>query len=184
MMAGLPLAILFALAWIPLYIYRAESIPEALVYYAGAERRWVMLAPAIVAAHVTLGCILVSLSDPPPWRAACGAALCAAGGAFWFRARAQIGPLRVTRLPDEAPPTLCRDGAFGLVRNPLSFGYLVVAVAPVLVAARPVLLFTFAASFAALAIRAAQEERRLHAQLGATYGVYCSEVKRLIPFVW
>jgi protein-S-isoprenylcysteine O-methyltransferase Ste14 len=144
----------------------------------------VTLTPAIVGAHATLGCILVSLSDPPPWRAACGAALFGAGVAFWFRARVQIGPLRVTRLPVEAPATLRRDGPFGLVRNPLFFGYLVVAVAPVLVAAQPILLLTFAACFAALAIRAEQEERRLHAQLGAAYGVYCRNVKRLIPFVW
>jgi protein-S-isoprenylcysteine O-methyltransferase Ste14 len=183
-MVGLALAILFALGWIPLYVFRAESRQEALVHYAGAERRWVKLAPAIVGAHATLGCILVSLSDPPLWRAFCGMALLIAGIAFWFRARAQIGPLRVTRLPDEAPPMLRRDGAFGLVRNPLFFGYLIVSTAPVLVAARPILVATFAASLVALAIRAEQEERRLHAQLGATYAAYCQNVRRLIPFVW
>ena len=33
-------------------------------------------------------------------------------------------------------------------------------------------------------IRAEQEERRLHAQLGPAYADYCRTVKRLIPFVW
>ena len=183
-MLGLALAVGFAAAWIPLYVYRAESVRDALAYYTANERRWVRVTPVIIAAHATLGCVLVSISDPSLWRAAGGVALCLSGIAFWFRARVQIGPLRLTRLPVDAPMTLHRDGAFGLVRNPLFFGYLVVAVAPVLVAARPVLLVTFAASFAALAIRAGQEERRLYAQLGATYGVYCNEVKRLIPFVW
>lgn len=184
MMVGLALAVLFALCWVPLYVFRAESRQEALAYYAGAERRWVQLTPAIMGAHATVGCILVSLSDPPPWRAAGGAALCAAGVAFWFRARAQIGPLRVTRLPDMPPPTLRSDGAFGLVRNPLFLGYLMVALAPVLVAAQPILLLTFAACFTALAVRAEQEERRLHAQLGPAYGAYCRKVRRLIPFLW
>lgn len=183
-MMGPALSVVFALGWIPLYIYRAESIPQALAYYAGAERRWVKLTPVVVSAHATLGCILVSVSDPPPWRAAWGAAVFVAGVAFWFRARTQIGPLRVRRLPDEPPVILRRDGAFGLVRNPLFFGYLVVAAAPLLVAARPILLLTFAACFVALAIRAGQEERRLCAQLGAQYVAYCRAVKRLIPFVW
>lgn len=183
-MLGPVLAVVFGLGWIPLYIFRAESIPQALAQYAGAERRWVMLTPAVVGVHATLACMLVSFSHPPPWRAACGMAVFVAGVAFWFRARAQIGPLRVTRLPDQAPTALRRDGAFGLVRNPLFFGYLVVAAAPLLVAARPILLLTFAACFVALAVRAEQEERRLHAQLGPLYDDYCRVVKRLIPFVW
>jgi protein-S-isoprenylcysteine O-methyltransferase Ste14 len=183
-MLGLVLAAAFTLGWIPLYVYRAESMQEALPHYSASERRWVRLSPAIVAAHMTLGCILVSVAEPPPWRAAAGAALFAAGVAFWFWARHQIGPLRVTRLPDEPPRQFRRDGAFGIVRNPLFLGYLAAAAAPAIVAARPILLLTFAACFAALAIRAGQEERRLHRQLGPPYAAYCREVKRLIPFVW
>lgn len=184
MMLGPLLAVAFALGWIPLYVYRAEAMRESLPYYSAAERRWVVLTPTLIAAHVTLACILVSLADPPPWRTALGAALFAAGVAFWFWARTQIGPLRVTRLPDEPPQELRRAGAFGLVRNPLYFGYLVCAAAPAIVAARPILLLSGVACFAALAIRAAQEERRLHAQLGPAYAAYCRDVKRLIPFVW
>ena len=70
------------------------------------------------------------------------------------------------------------------MRNPLYFSYLVCAAGPAIVAARPILLVSLAACFAALAMRAAQEERRLHAQLGASYAAYCRDVKRLIPFVW
>jgi len=183
-MNGLFLAVLFALGWIPLYRYRAEAFSDALPYYSGSERRWVELSPAVIGVHVALGCILVSVAEPPRWRAVFGVLLLAAGVAFWFWARAQIGPLRVTRLPDQPPPRLRRDGPFGLVRNPLYFGYLVIAAAPVVVAAQPVLLATLAACFIALAVRAAQEERRLLAQLGPSYAVYCRSVKRLIPFVW
>jgi protein-S-isoprenylcysteine O-methyltransferase Ste14 len=184
MTGALVLASAFALGWVPLYLYRAEAMWEALAYYSATERRWVMLTPAILAAHVTAACILVSVSDPPIWRAGVGAAVFLVGIAFWFRARAQIGPLRVTRLPVDAPTTLRRDGAFAFVRNPLFFGYLLAAAGPALVAARPVLLLTFAACFLALTVRAEQEERRLRTQLGAAYVDYCGEVKRLIPFVW
>ena len=143
--------------------------------------RW---TPILVAVHVTLACILVSRSEPPLWRATAGAGLFVAGAAFWFWARLQIGPLRTTRLPDEPPIRFRRDGAFGIVRNPLYFGYLLAAAAPALVAARPVLLVTLAACCVALIVRAAQEERRLHAQLGSVYAEYGRSVKRLIPFVW
>jgi protein-S-isoprenylcysteine O-methyltransferase Ste14 len=183
-MLGLLLALLFALGWIPLYAWRAEAMQAALPHYAGAERRWVRLTPTVIGTHVTLACLTVSLSDPSRWRAALGAALFAAGVAFWFWGRRQIGPLRVTRLPDQPPLALRRDGAFGLVRNPLYFGYLVAAAAPLVVVTRPYLVVTFAACFAALAVRAAQEEQRLHAQLGPAYADYCRAVKRLVPFVW
>jgi len=183
-MDGLILAFVFALGWVPFYIYRAEAVEKALPYYSSSERRWVALSPAVLAAHVALASVLVSIADPPRWRAVLGAALFASGVAFWFWGRAQIGPLRVTRLPDQPPPRLRHDGAFGLVRNPLYLGYLAAAAAPVIVAARPILLATFAACFVTLAVRAAQEERRLHDQLGPPYAEYCRTVKRLIPFVW
>jgi protein-S-isoprenylcysteine O-methyltransferase Ste14 len=179
------LSALFALGWLPLFVFRAESLNDALPHYSGSERRWVTLAPAIIATHATLAAIAVSMTAPLPWwRAAVGVMVFAAGIAFWFWGRHQIGPLGRTRLPDEPPPELRRDGAFGLVRNPLYFGYLIAAAAPVLVSAQPVFVATWIACFAALGIRATQEERRLHAQLGPVYADYCRRVKRLIPFVW
>lgn len=184
MNAGLLLAFGFALGWIPLYVYRTEAMRDALPYYSAVERRWIWLAPTLVALHMTLASILVSFSDPPPGRTAIAITVFAAGIAFWFWARTQIGPLRTTRLPDEPPRELRRDGPFGLVRNPLYLGYLVVAAAPVIAAGRSILLFSYAACFAALAARTEHDERRLHRQLGERYAAYCREVKRLIPFVW
>jgi protein-S-isoprenylcysteine O-methyltransferase Ste14 len=178
------LAFLFGLGWIPLYVYRAESIQDALPYYTDAERRWVTLSPGIVGVHSTLACMLVSVSGSPPWRDGVGIAVFAIGVLFWFWARAQIGPLRVTRLPDQPPTRLRQDGAFGIVRNPLFLGYLLAAAAPLIVAPRPILFVTYAACATALIVRAVQEERRLHAQLGPAYAAYCRDVKRLIPFVW
>jgi len=183
-MLGLLLALVFALGWIPLWVFRAERVTAALPYYSAAERSWVRYAPAIVAGHTGIACVLLSLRSPPLWRAAVGLILFVAAIGFWFWARAQIGPLRVTRLPDQPPPVLRRDGPFGLVRNPLYLGYLAVAAAPALTAGEPLLAVSFVACFAALAMRAAQEERRLHAQLGPAYAEYCREVKRLIPYVW
>jgi protein-S-isoprenylcysteine O-methyltransferase Ste14 len=184
MSAGALLAIGFTLGWIPLCACRAEAMHDALPYYSAAERRWVRLSPIVIGAHVTLASILLSVTDPPPWRMLLAAAAFAAGIAFWFWARAQIGPLRTTRLPHQPPRQLRRDGPFGLVRNPLYLGYLVAAAAPMIAAARPILLLTYAACFVALAVRAAQEERRLHDQLGERYAAYCREVKRLIPYLW
>jgi protein-S-isoprenylcysteine O-methyltransferase Ste14 len=181
---GIVLAFGFALGWIPLYMYRTEEMRDAWPLYTPAERRWIWLSPTLVALHVTLASILVSFTDPPPGRTAIAVVVFAAGIAFWFWARAQIGPLRTTRLPDEPPRELRRDGPFGLVRNPLYLGYLVVAAAPVIVAARPILLLSYAACFAALAARTEHDERRLHRQLGERYAAYCREVKRLIPFIW
>lgn len=183
-MSGMALGVLFAVGWIPLFVFRAEATQEALPYYDSVERFWVRLSPIIVAVHVTLASIMASLADAPAWRIALGVGLFAAGVAFWFWARAQIGPLAITRLPDQAPSALRRDGAFGLVRNPLYLGYLIAAAAPLVVAARPILLLTYAACFVVLAIRAEQEERRLHDQIGPAYAQYCREVKRLIPYVW
>ena len=179
------LGALFGLLWIPFFTYRAEVLTEALPYYSTAERFWVRAGPLVVAFHVTFACLLVSATNPlPPLRTAIGLVLFAAAMVFWRRARAQIGPLDHRPLPDDAPPELRRDGPFGLVRNPLYLAYLVAAAAPAIVAARPILIVTWLAALAVFAVRAAQEERRLHAQLGPAYAEYCREVKCLIPYVW
>ena len=185
MTAGALLAVVFGLGWLPMFVFRAEAQREAMGYYAAAERFWVRAAPLVVGVHVTLACLFVTRLAPlPAGRAALGLLLYLAALAFWFRARAQISPLRQRRLPDDAPPVLRRDGPFGVVRNPLYLAYLVAAAAPALVAARPVLLITWLAALAALIVRADQEERRLHAQLGPAYAEYCRHVPRLLPRVW
>ncbi|HSP96913.1 MAG TPA: hypothetical protein VL049_06665 [Candidatus Dormibacteraeota bacterium] len=184
-MSAIVLGALFGLGWVPFFAFRAEARWAALPYYSGAERFWVRVGPLVVALHVTLACALVSATQPlPRLRSLIGVAMFAGALAFWHRARTQIGPLHRRPLPDEPPPTLRRDGPFGIVRNPLYLAYLIAAAAPAIVAARPLLALTWLASFAVLAIRAAQEERRLHAQLGPAYAEYCREVKSLIPFVW
>jgi protein-S-isoprenylcysteine O-methyltransferase Ste14 len=130
-------------------------------------------------------CVATSLSADITWgAAAAGLALFGSAIAFWFWGRLMIGPLRVRRLPTEPPLRLQRSGAFGIVRHPLYFGYLLAAAAPLVVLPRPLFLLTFALAGTGLVVRAAQEERRLHAQVGAPYEYYCREVKRLIPFVW
>src|SRR5262249_54013388 len=118
---GLVLAFGLALGWIPLYVFRAEVTQDALRYYSAVERRGGGRTPLLVAAHVTLACLLVSRSEPPLWRATIGAGLFVTATAFWFWARLQIGPLRAKRLPIEPPRRFRRDGAFGIVRNPLYF---------------------------------------------------------------
>lgn len=185
MTLGVFLSVVFGLGWLPLFLFRAEALGEALPSYRGSERFWVLATPVILAVHVTASCVLLNL-DPsvPTGRAVISVLLFAAGVAFWLWARATIGPIRARRLPDQPPERLRRDGPFGLVRNPLYFGVLVAAAAPALAAAEPLLIPSYALSAAALAVRAVQEEQRLHAQLGPVYEAYCREVRCLIPFVW
>jgi protein-S-isoprenylcysteine O-methyltransferase Ste14 len=145
----------------------------------------VRLTPGVLVLHMTSVCLALSLtSDIAWWSAGLGLALFGSAIAFWFWGRRMIGPLRVRRLPDEPPLQLQRKGAFGIVRHPLYFSYLVAAAAPLAVIPRPQFLLTFAICCVALTMRAVQDEQRLRAQVGPPYEAYCREVKRLIPFVW
>ena len=175
----------FGVGWLPLYVFRAEGLTEALPTYTASERFWVLLTPSMLALHVTTTCVAISLAPRiPRFSAALGLILFACAIAFWFWGRTMIGPLRVRRLPDEPPLRLQQHGAFGVVRHPLYFGYLLAAAAPLAVVPRPLFVLTFALCAVALMMRAVQEERRLRAQIGAPYDAYCREVRRLIPFVW
>jgi protein-S-isoprenylcysteine O-methyltransferase Ste14 len=175
----------FTAAWALMFCFRVESLPAMLTAYDGAERFWVMATPAILATHAAAACIALSLVPRVEPLAALGAgAVYAAAVALWFWGRAQIGPLRRRRLPDEPPLRFRSDGAFALVRHPLYCAYVLAAGAPLIAVPRLWLLGSFAASVGAIAVRAIQEERRLRSQLGATYEAYCRRVKRLIPFVW
>lgn len=182
---GVFLAILFTIGWLPSYVFRVESLADALPRYTPVERRTVRIAPLILAMHMTIACITLNLlPDIPLWAAAAGVLTFAAALGIWFWGRVMIGPLRQRRLPDEPPLVFHRDGAFGIVRNPLYCGYLLATLAPVIVARRGYLLITFGLVALTLAVLALQEERRLRAQLGPQYDAYCREVKRLLPFVW
>jgi protein-S-isoprenylcysteine O-methyltransferase Ste14 len=185
MSLGFGLALLFSLGWLPVYVFRAESMHDAFPAYRSAERLWVVVAPVVISAHFAIAAVTLSaMADIPPWRALLGTAVFGGGIGFWLWGRATIGPLRQRRLPEEPPLRFRRDGPFGIVRNPLYLGVLIAASAPVVVAQTPALVATLTLCGCSLAIRAAQEERRLHAQLGPAYAAYCREVKRLVPFVW
>lgn len=185
MTLGNLLAMVFTLGWVPMFLYRTEDVSEAFPSYDRGERIWTVVTPAVLSMHVGASCFILSTVAPPPiWRVLLSVALYAAGVSFWFWARRAISPLNVRRLPDEPPPRLRRDGPFGMVRNPLYFGTLLAAAAPAVAAGEPILAITFAACAVALIVRSGQEERRLHAQLGADYADYCRRVKRLVPFLW
>jgi protein-S-isoprenylcysteine O-methyltransferase Ste14 len=185
MTAGLLLAVVFTIAWIPLYILRTEDLWGAYSLYSRSERWSTIGSASVLGVHMTAACITISLSPEVSPAAVIGSlVLFGTGLAFWLWARVQIGPLRARRLPDQPPPRLRRDGAFGLARHPLYLGVLVAAAAPLLVAPRPWLFLTYGLCVGMLILRALQEERRYHAQLGPEYAAYCREVKRLVPFLW
>ena len=185
MTLGLALALLFTLAWVPLFLVRTQPLRDAFWLYTPSERLTVVGTPVAMSVHMTIACVMVSLANPvSPWRAALAISVFAAGMALWFWARAMISALRVRRLPDEPPLQLHRHGAFGIVRHPLYLSYLIAAAAPLVLVPRPVLGFTYALCAGAFAWRAVQEEHRLHTQVGPAYAAYCRQVKRLLPLVW
>lgn len=185
MTIGIALTTLFTLGWIPLYAIRAESIDEALPEYGRRERVAVVLSAFIMSIHVALTCTWVVLSRSiPTWAGVLSAVVFLSGIGFWIWARTMIGPLRITRRPEETPRVLHRHGAFGVVRNPLYLGMLVAAGAPLIAAPRPYLGLTYVLCCLVLGVRALQDEARLIDQLGTPYEDYCREVKRLVPFLW
>jgi protein-S-isoprenylcysteine O-methyltransferase Ste14 len=185
MTLGLGLAVLYTVSLAPLFFIRTESLGDALPYYSRAERASAIGSAVLVTVHMTLACVCVSLTpDVGAGTAVASVGLFFSGVALWVWARVQIGPLRIQRLPDEPPLRLRRDGAFAIVRNPLYLAILMIAAAPLVVAQRLVLGVTYLLSAGTLALRAVQEERRLHTQLGTEYAEYCRAVKRLVPFVW
>jgi len=174
----------YAVAWLPMFLFRAEDIHVALRQYEPDERFWVLLTPTLVTFHVVLGCNTMAFASPSAARLLLGAVVMTATLGFWLWGRSQIGPLRKTRLPDEPPIRLRRDGAFGIVRHPLYTSYLVASTVPLLVTPRWYLFVTLTPCIVAIATRARHEERRLRRQLGAEYDDYCRQVKQLIPFLW
>lgn len=182
---GLLLAGLFTLGWIPHFVFRTEAFTDAFDSYSRSERFWVIAAPVTIGAHTALACIMLSVTPSVPTVPALISVVVFAGGVtFWLWGRRAIAPYDTRRLPDQPPLRFRRDGPFGLVRNPLYFGTLLAAAAPAIAAGNPLLVISYAACLVALRVRAAQEERRLHAQLGPAYAEYCREVRRLIPFLW
>jgi protein-S-isoprenylcysteine O-methyltransferase Ste14 len=181
---GFWLAMGFALGWIPLFCFRTESYLEVRRSYQGAERLWTTLAPAFIGIHCTVSCFALSFVEITPWRLITSAAVFAFALAFWFWGRPMISPLTTRVHPDNPPLEFHRDGAFGVVRHPLFFSYLVASTAPLIAVPYLSLFTTYVLCVVALIIRARQEERRLHAQLGPAYERYCRQVARLIPFVW
>lgn len=182
---GLLLALAYTAGLALLFPLRAESTGSALPHYTRREQVSVIASLVATTAHMTLACLVLTFTTVVPiWGALVSVAAFASGLAFWVWARSLIGPLRVLRLPDEVPPRLRRDGPFGVVRNPLYLGLLVMGAAPLVVVPWPLLVGTWLLMAATLAVRAAQEEERLHGQLGAAYAAYCREVPRLIPFLW
>ena len=186
MTLGIILAIVYTLAWIPLYVIRAESLPDALTQYDRREGAAAVAASATVSVHVTLACLTLTFTRAPipPWSGVLMVLIAASGVAFYAWARRMIAPLTVRRLPEETPLVLKRHGAFGIVRHPMYLGMLTCAAAPLAAVPRLYLVATFAACFGALAMRALQDEARLTAQLGEDYVDYCRGVKRLVPLVW
>lgn len=185
MSLGWLLAVVFTAGWVAIYLSRAEEIGQALLVYTAAEKVSTITTTVLVSLHMVAGCTLLSLEPRlPVSRALLALVVYMSGIGFWFWGRMLIGPLRVRRMPDDLPLVFRRDGAFGIVRHPLYFGCVLATAAPVVATASAWLAASYALCVGMFVVRAVQEEKRLRAQLGAQYADYCSEVKRLVPYIW
>jgi protein-S-isoprenylcysteine O-methyltransferase Ste14 len=179
------LALLLAVTWGVVFLFRTESLRGALPVYDRAERFWVVFTPAVLTVHFTIfGVNLTTGGSLAVWRGVVGTLVFLTGIGVWFGGRMAVGPVRVRRLPDEPPLRFRRDGLFGTVRNPLACGMLIAALAPLIIQPTAILVVTFLAGATGLVVRVFQEERRMLTQLGPVYEAYARDVKRLIPFVW
>lgn len=185
MTGAMVLALLFAFAMIPLFVFRTEPVTRALEIVSPKERVSWHMAVAALTVHMTLCCVLIAIAQSLALLSTVlGAGTFVAGMAFWLWGRSAIGPFRDRRTPDQPPLEFRHDGPFGLVRNPLYFGLLLACAGLGIAASHLSVWFTFAACVYVLDLRACHEEERMRAQVGAAYEAYQRAVKRLIPFVW
>jgi protein-S-isoprenylcysteine O-methyltransferase Ste14 len=184
MTVGFVLAIIFTIGWLPPFLWRTEPLAQAFPAYDRDERLSTLATAITLSLHMGVGCVWLTVVDVPLLRGGLALVIFLFGLGFWYWGRTLIGPLQVRRLPGEPPPALQRRGAFGIVRHPLYFSYLLASAAPVVAALNPWLLLSYAVCAMVLGVRAVTEEKRLRAQLGAQYDDYSKDVKRLVPFVW
>jgi protein-S-isoprenylcysteine O-methyltransferase Ste14 len=82
-----------------------------------------------------------------------------------------------------AGAVLRTDGAYARVRHPIYAGLLLGASGVALLRGRPEPLFAVAVLTGLLNVKAAFEERLLHAQFGGAYEAYAARVPRFVPSV-
>lgn len=128
---------------------------------------------------------LLPASLPPPVgaRAWLGALLFIAGLALWIScldAFSRHG--KGTPLPLDAPRNLVTSGLFGVVRNPIMLGELLVIWAEVVYfASAGLLVYASVMSVSAHLMVVYVEEPELHARFGESYRDYCRGVPRWLP---
>lgn len=112
-----------------------------------------------------------------------GAILAVAGLGIWlvcldaFSRRGEGTPL-----PIDAPRRLVTDGLFGVVRNPIMLGELMVIWSEVLIfASVGILIYAVLITLSAHLLVVHVEEPELHARFGESYGSYCRRVPRWLP---
>lgn len=152
----------------------AKSALNAILFFS------VFMAALPWAAHWLLPQLL---PIPPLIRTWGGAVLFAVGIAVWIAcldAFSRRG--RGTPLPVDAPRHLVTDGLFGVVRNPLIAGELMVIWGVALHAASlGVVLYAIVVSVAAHLIVLYIEEPELRERFGEDYEAYCRDVPRWLP---
>jgi protein-S-isoprenylcysteine O-methyltransferase Ste14 len=87
-----------------------------------------------------------------------------------------------TPLPFDAPRKLVTDGLFGVVRNPIMLGELLVIWSEVLIfASAGILIYAALITLSAHLLVVHVEEPELRARFGESYESYCRSVPRWLP---
>jgi len=178
---------LFVLGWVPVFVLRSERFSERRAAEGADVVRWMWITALVVTLHVTL--VEVVLTMPGPFtpagpRVAAGMMVFALGLVIWTLGRRALVDFSRRLDPASTPSALVTTGPFALVRHPLAFGMILLALGPAFAAGTAATWVTFAAVVGALVQRCRQDEHELHAVFGNAYARYAARTARLVPFVW
>lgn len=157
-------------------------------WWRGTRGEWFVVIQALILALVVLG--PRTLTGLPAWPAALaniagwvGLLMLAAGGVTSVIAALHLGP-NLTPLPHpKDSATLIESGLYGIVRHPIYFALIVMAVAWALFVQGTLTLLYAALLVAFFDIKARREEKWLARRFPA-YEDYSRRVKKLIPYIY
>jgi protein-S-isoprenylcysteine O-methyltransferase Ste14 len=162
--------------------------PGRPAWWRGERGEWLVVAQVVLMALVFFGPRTLSGSDDVPvfrsgvpWYA--GAALVLGGTALLLAGIVRLGAgLTPLRFPNEEG-VLVQSGPFALVRHPMYFGGLALAVGVALLTVGWLTWVYAAALFVLLDMKSRREERWLVEKF-PEYRAYQQRVRKLLPFVY
>lgn len=188
-----PLIVLAVTAvWLAIATRRTSSMIGGRAYGFGRNLRQrlarLLFAGSIVGAALALGAhawgYASAFLSPPPAEAAgirlAGLVLAVAGQGLTLFAQGDMGRLWRVGVPETAPDALVTTGLFGLSRNPVFLGMLVMASGLAVAVPTPAMIACAVAFWIACKIQVRDEEHSLQRSFGPAYIDYRGAVRRWI----